>query len=123
MSLWNILAHAPKFPILEELLLSGCNMDVHDMTEFVLKQIDTLTLLDLSRLVLHEGTMNYICKFYAKLSKASKLEDFYQNKMALVNDHQTELIRTPRRLCLPGFYAGEVEDDWTAVGVKDHLLH
>jgi hypothetical protein len=122
-SLWAILANAPRFSNLEELLLNGCNMDIQDMTKFVLNQIDTLTFLDLSKLCLHECTMSDISTFYAKLSEASRLEDFYQSDMALVNNHQTELIRIPRRLCLSGCHAGEFEDGWTAVSVYNHLIH
>jgi len=123
ISAWKTLAEAPRFRNLEELVIRGCDMRVHDMIRFVLKQTETLTLLDISSLGLHEGTMSDIRTFYAMLSKACKLEDFHQHDLALVSHHQTETIVPPSRLRLPGCHDGEVEDDYVVVGVWSNLLH
>ena len=123
ISAWKVLAKASRFKNLEELLIRGCDMRVHDMIRFVLKQTETLTLLDIFSLGLHEGTMRDIRTFYAMLSKASRLEDFYQHNLALVNHHQTETIVLPSRFCLPVFHDAEAEDDDAVVAVWSHSLH
>ena len=60
MSAWNLLANIPKLPNLTELELQGCNMSFRDMTRFVLNQIDTLEILHLSILSLHEGSRRHM---------------------------------------------------------------
>lgn len=123
ISAWRILAKAPKIENLEELVLRGSAMNVHDLTGFILKHVDTLTLLEISSLGLHEATASDISLFYARLSNASKLEDFWQHDVVLMNNNRVEYIGLPRRLCLPGLHDGELEDGYIAIGVKDNSLH
>jgi hypothetical protein len=118
---WNVLAKLPKFPNLEELILDGCNMNVRDMTKFVLKQTDTLKVLDLSTLRLHKGTLDDMSLFYKQLSMASKLEDYRQSGLALVtvvgNRGWVRTIGLPRHLCLPYIDEDENEDGYIEVGL------
>lgn len=124
---WNILANIPKFPNLEELVLHGCNMTVHDMASFILKQTDTLRVLDLSLLSLHEGTIFDMSMFYFQLSAASSLNQYQQDGLALVtvtgNGYLRRDIRLPRHLCLPYTNVDENEDGYIEVVVLGKVIY
>jgi hypothetical protein len=126
MSAWNLLANIPKLPNLTELELQGCNMSFRDMTRFVLNQIDTLEILHLSILSLHEGTVTDMSLFYLQLSVASKLIDYHQYGVALVtaagNRYSFRYVGLPRHLCLPLISEDENEDGYIEVGVSEMMI-
>jgi len=124
---WNILANVPKFPNLEALLLRSCDMNVHDMTRFVLKQADTLKYLELFELYLYECTVADMSLFYAQLSIASRMEEFHQTGLTLArvigNGHRARYLGLPRHLCVVDIANDENEDGYIEVGIRRQLLH
>lgn len=131
---WNLLANVPRLPNLEELALRGCSMSVHALTKFTMKHTDTLKILDIIDLKLHEGTLTDMSLFYLQLSITSRVNDYRQQMLALVTDTGTRwslrYIGLPRHLCLP--YIKDVgnddenddenEDGFIEVGVLNNVI-
>lgn len=118
-SAWEILANAPRLPALEDLELSGCGMDMHNYTRFVLKHLDTLKLLDTQWLGLYEGTDRDVGKFYAELSKAPRLETFYQYGMTLGDFDDCNWVGHPLHLCFPHLaHCDEDEDGYLEIDLE-----
>jgi hypothetical protein len=126
ISAWSLLANIPKLLNLEKFVLHGCNMSFTDMEQFILKQIDTLRILHLSMLCLHEGTLTKMSLFYAQMSTVSKLVHYYQYGVALVtgagNRYWLRYVGLPRHLCLPKADKDENEEGYIEVGVFDKMI-
>jgi hypothetical protein len=110
---WHLLANVPKLPNLEQLILEGCNMTLHALAKFVLKQTHTLRVLSLSNVKLHEAALTDVSLFYLQLSIASRVDDYRQSGLALVTDTGNHwwlrYVGLPRHLCLP--YTDDDDND------------
>ena len=126
ISAWGLLANIPKLLNLEEFVLHGCNLSFSDMARFVLKQIDTLKMLHLSMLYLHEGTLTEMSLFYAQMSIVSQLVFYHQYGLVLVrlaeNRYWFRYVGLPHHLCLPKSDKDENEDGYIDVGVFDKII-
>jgi hypothetical protein len=107
--LWNVLAEAPVLPMLEDLLLVCCTINVHDFTSFVLQHVSTLKLLRTSWIGLKEGNVQALSNFYVELSKAPRLEHFSQYALGFGDYDECLWVELPRHLCSPR-HSKEVED-------------
>jgi hypothetical protein len=112
---WNILAKAPRLPNLERLELHCCGINIHDYTTFVLKHMETLKLVDISWLGLHDTTVFDVSRFYAQLAKAPRLETFHQYGLSWGDYERCNWVRMPLHLCVPQDRKGENEDGYTEI--------
>lgn len=118
---WDVLAKAPKLPMLEEFELICCTVNVHDFTSFVLKHITTLKQLQTSWVGLFGLTRSDISRFYADLSKASRLENFRQFQLSFGKYDDSIWPKIPNRFCYPRT-SGEEVDDFVEIEVVNNLI-